>query len=296
MKEFPSRVGWDNWGSIMLDAELFAPLVAQALQACGLPRADIEAGYPGTHAVFRAGDYVVKLYAPLDIPDAYAERRCYRAARGLPLIPRLYGEGVLHAGGYDWPYIVVAHMPGRAAREIWPGMDAPARRDAMAALGAWARAYHDLPDPFDSYSDLSAAGFLARRRAFAERAAAQLGGFGEAALLNLDDLFAREELKLIHGDFTEDHLLISDGEYAVIDLADSMMNVEQAEWLCPWFELTRMDSDAFFAFLEASGRNWDAQARTDMMSATLLHRFGVDILKSWSKRTGLSFEELFPGV
>jgi Ser/Thr protein kinase RdoA (MazF antagonist) len=280
----------------MCDTELFAPLVSRALAAHGLPLSPIEAGFPGTHAVFRAGGYVVKLYAPLDIPDEYAERRCYRAANGMPLIPRLYGEGILRAGTYDWPYIVTEFMPGKAVRELWPEMGARERADAMRALGAWAKAYHALPDPFEPSSPLSIEGFERARRETAERTKAKLGDFGKRAILNLDSLCARERPTLIHMDLTEDHLLIAEGGYAVIDLADSRMNFEQAEWICVWFELTRRDPDAFFAFLNASGRNWDAGARMDMMTAALLHGFGANILNSWSEKTGLSFDELFPEV
>lgn len=296
MKEFPKRIGWDNWGSFMCDAELFAPLVSEALAAHGLPLSPVEAGYPGTHAVFRAGDYVVKIYAPLDISDEYAERRCYRAARGMPRIPKFYGEGVLQAGGYDWPYIITQYMPGKAIREIWASMGARERADAMIALGTWAKAYHSLPDPFDAFSPLSADGFLRGSRAMAERTAAALGDFGAAALSNLNDLFSREKPVLVHADLTEDHLLISGDKYAVIDLADSRMSVEPVEWICVWFELTRRDPEAFFTFLRASGRNWDARARMDMMSAALLHGFGANILNSWSERTGLSIENIFPEV
>ncbi len=296
VKEFPARIGWDNWGSLMCDAELFAPLVAQALAAHGLPLSPIVAGFPGTHAVFRAGNRVVKLYAPLDIPDAYAERRCYRAASGMPLIPKLYGEGILRAGGHEWPYIMNQFMPGRTVREIWVKMDARERADAMRALGAWTKAYHALPDPFEASSPLSADGFLRGWRETAAHTAAKLGAFGQTAFQNLDGLCARERPVLVHADLTEDHLLISGGRYAVIDLADSRMTVEPVEWLCVWFELTRRDPGAFFTFLASSGRNWDARARKDMMAAALLHGFGASILDSWAQRTGLSLENIFPEV
>ncbi len=296
MRTFPTHIGWDNWGSLMCDTELFAPLVEQALAANGLPSAPIEAGFPGTHAVFRAGDVVVKLYAPLGIPDEYAERRCYRAASGFPLIPRLRGEGTLSAGGFDWPYLITDFMRGRAVREIWADMDARKRADAMSALGIWARVYHALPDPFDAASPLSASGFLSGRRAMAAHTAEKLGAFGQSALRNLDDLCSREKPALVHADLTEDHLLISDHGYAVIDLADSRMTCEPVEWLCVYFELTHRDAVAFFTFLAASGRKWSTQARMDMMTTALLHGFGAQILTSWSERTGLSYEQLFPEV
>jgi hypothetical protein len=57
-----------------------------------------------------------------------------------------------------------------------------------------------------------------------------------------------------------------------------------------------MDTDAFFEYIEASGRNWDAHARMDMMSCALLHGFGASILNSWGERTGRTMEQLFPEV
>ncbi|MGI6239056.1 MAG: phosphotransferase family protein [Christensenellales bacterium] len=299
MRCFPKTIGWHNWGAIMCDTELFAPLVAQALARHDLPSAPIEAGYPGTHAVFRAGECVVKLYAPLDLPDAYAEVRAYRASRALPMLPRLLGEGILQAGGYDWTYLITRHVPGVAAREVWAGLSPAARRHAMRALGAWSRAYHALPDPFAQPSPLSAAGFVRGRAGMVEKNAAALAehpAFLELARANLDALMQREPITLLHADLTEDHLIIDGARYHVIDLADSRMGLESAEWLCVYFELARMDTDAFFEYIEASGRNWDAHARMDMMSCALLHGFGASILNSWGERTGRTMEQLFPEV
>ena len=67
MNGFPDSVNWENWGSLMTDVALFAPLVRRILARAGLAGESIRAGYPGTNAVFTVDDtYVVKLYAPLD--------------------------------------------------------------------------------------------------------------------------------------------------------------------------------------------------------------------------------------
>lgn len=284
MKRFPESITWENWGALMTDTELFAPLVMKALAECGLAGTRLQAGYPGTNAVFSVdGKYAVKLYAPLEgLWDGPAERACYRIMRDtdFPLAPVLYGEGTVDG----WEYIVTEYINGVPAREAWPSMTIEERISAGRFAGQFARAYRALSDPFPEGSPLSAAGW---EKVIPER----VGKNAEKLLREgcrprfVEEFFrtAREALSgtretvLTHSDLTEDHLLISDGRMRIIDFADSRMAYSCLEWPPIWFGMFSRDEGAFLEYLRAAGEEYSVE---DMLLSLMLHGYGAPILIS----------------
>ena len=57
---------WADWGRVFADWAAFAPLVREIFRRNGLPMGEVRALPPGTNAVFRVGDLVVKIYAPAE--------------------------------------------------------------------------------------------------------------------------------------------------------------------------------------------------------------------------------------
>lgn len=297
-KQFPDQIGWHNWGALMCDGQLFEPLVRAVCARHQLPFHRLEAGFPGTHAVFVVdGAAVVKLYAPLGLPDAYAERRVYAALANhpLPLTPRYLGEGELEYQGRTWSYIACEYIEGSAVREVWPGLTQAQRQELARSVAEWAQAYHRLPDLFSSDLPLSASGW---RRAYASQLAHSLdlladGGWPEALLESLRALaeaLAPElrdgPLALVHGDLTEDHLLIAPQRRALIDFADSRMAPVAYEWMALWFGLFQRDPEAFIAYLSACGTQWNAQQRSVALGAVLVHNYGAPtLLDAWGRQS-----------
>ena len=57
---------WQAWEDVFQSIPAFSPLVEHILKRERLPIAKIENLTPGTNAVFKAGEYVVKIFAPAD--------------------------------------------------------------------------------------------------------------------------------------------------------------------------------------------------------------------------------------
>ena len=56
---------WDQWSSIFSDMALWEPVVSEICSHEGIVYSCIEAGYPGTNAVFIVDrKYVIKIYNP----------------------------------------------------------------------------------------------------------------------------------------------------------------------------------------------------------------------------------------
>lgn len=56
--------GWSSWGKIFQSIEAFEPLVKYIFNRHNLTFTEIEHCTPGTNAVFKVGNYVVKIFAP----------------------------------------------------------------------------------------------------------------------------------------------------------------------------------------------------------------------------------------
>jgi len=65
MRLFTGQItNWDEWGNIYQSLPAFASLTEHIFQKENLPLAQIENLTPGTNAVFKVGEYVVKIFAP----------------------------------------------------------------------------------------------------------------------------------------------------------------------------------------------------------------------------------------
>ena len=65
MDRFTATIdGWTSWGRVFQSIEAFEPLIRHILSQHALPIAEIEHCTPGTNAVFKVGDLVVKIFAP----------------------------------------------------------------------------------------------------------------------------------------------------------------------------------------------------------------------------------------
>jgi hypothetical protein len=66
MQIFTEQINsWDDWGKLFQSIPAFTPLVERIFHKENLPLANIENLHPGTNAVFRVGEYVIKIFAPV---------------------------------------------------------------------------------------------------------------------------------------------------------------------------------------------------------------------------------------
>ena len=103
---------------MFLDADIWHPIVKHICQKHGLAEARIvEAGYPGTCAVFVVDScVVVKLYPPMLPDDFHKERAVYQALHDrLPQMAGLLAYGTVQ-DQIEWPYLCLEVAPIRIFR------------------------------------------------------------------------------------------------------------------------------------------------------------------------------------
>jgi hygromycin-B 7''-O-kinase len=291
---------WRDWGAIFTDAELWRPVVERVAAAHPAlfppPPRRVEAGFPGTCAVFiihgadaSAPPVVVKLFPPLVAGDFSKERAVYRLlGERLPEAPRLLAAGVFR-DRTAWPYLILSFRPGAAWRDTAVGIPPEERLSIGRALGGLLRRVHETPvvagrpwPPPDSWKRFVARQMaeapvaLRRRTVLPESVVAATGG-----LLRRTDFFAARP-RLLHGDLTADHVLVSerDGAWAVaglLDWADAEVGDPDYEWPALWFGFCGRDAAVWRAALAEYG--WEGRIdRERLLAFTLLHRFGAHMI------------------
>lgn len=292
----PAHISWDNWGSLFLETALWRPVVTRICEATAVtPAQHIEAGFPGSCAVFVVdGQVVVKLYPPMMVQDFQREREVYGLLNGrLAHLPRLLGHG-LYPDQIDWPFLLLEFRKGVAIREVFEELAPANRRQIARELGGMLRVVHGTAVAHVPAFDTSPSAwskFVATRRAnclpelrqkqiLPESVLAELAHFMEQATVG------GERPILINADLTEDHLLLvhHEGQWHIsahIDWADAEVGALEYEWIALWFGLCQRDGVMFREIL----RVYDPDLQLDeaflerVMAYTLLHRFGAGVIE-----------------
>ena len=299
----PADVSWENWGSIFLEADLWQPIVQRICTATAVaPASQIEAGFPGSCAVFVVDkQVVVKLYPPMLKRDFYRERAVYRLLDGrLPHLPHLLGSGI-YPDQLDWPYLLLEYREGVAIREVFDEI-VPANRLLIAReLGKMLRIVHETAVAHVTHFDPSPAAcgqFIANRRIQCLDELRAETYLSETVLVEIDEFLEEIDLdtkrpSLINADLTEDHLLLVQRDEtwqisALIDWADAEVGVVEYEWIALWFGLCQRDGAMFREILRIYDPdlvlNEDFLRR--VMAFTCLHRFGMKIIDAVLKQDG----------
>lgn len=309
----PAIQTWQEWGAMFTDVAQWKAAVDEICRQHGIRYRRIQAGYPGTNAVFVLDrSTVVKIYAPFCHEDFDLERVLYPLLSGHDGIPspQLIAQGILE-DAIRWPYIVMDFKPGLPLREVREQIPHDNLIAIAAALGEMIRALHEIP--LAQLDNLG--GLLGNWEAFVQ--ARQTGciadlrektGLAQPVLDEISAFLAAQAqtsgrpVRLVNGDLTEDHILLQRrrGRWHIsglIDFADALIAPREYEWVALWFSALDCQGDAFRACMrgyEAAG--WGLSTRPaepritfdqsffdTAMAFTLLHEFAAGII-DWTLR------------
>ena len=264
-------VDLDGWAAVFQNTEAFEPLVRHILGRHGLPQTEITNTTPGSHAVFRAGDYLVKVYAPdcFGWPcesDFLTEIAAMQHANRLGIsVPELAAHGRVY-DRYEFRYLIQTFVHGTefGKKEL--------SADEKVNVGKQLRVICDkmnVPhEPFNGYDFLEDALYDD-----------EWDGFPE------DFLRSREEYLrtyphgtpvYVHGDIHADNAILGDdGRIWILDFADSVNAPVEYEYASLFPGLFRLEApylDGFFG-------EWDADTVAEQLTyGFCLHRFGAHII------------------
>ncbi|MCI9544273.1 MAG: aminoglycoside phosphotransferase family protein [Acutalibacter muris] len=270
---------WDDWGKVFQLIENFTPLAQEIFRREKLEFANLENLTPGTNAVFRAGNYVVKIFAPkesgLDSQADYLNESAVCGAlteRGIPT-PRLVACGSVQ-DKYLFYYIITEYYLGVKAG-TWLEKATPNQQEVFIErlrelLQKLNRPAHGLIPPVDL---LARALENPRLERLPETLRAEMTE--RARMVDLRDTV------LIHGDLTGENILVDEGgSPIIIDCADACL----APW---WYELAPLVFELFHCqrnllrmFVDTAPKVFVGR----VLDAVCIHDFGANMLLDLAER------------
>ncbi len=266
----------DEWAEIFQNIGAFEPLVRHILGCHGLPQTEIRNTTPGSHAVFRCGEYLVKIFAPDTFgwdceSDFVTEVVTMQRANGLGIsVPELIAHGRI-GDRYHVRYLIQQFVPGTefGKKELSP--------DEKRNVGKQLREICDKLNvpcaPFNSYDFLAGALACPKWDRFPE-------SFRRERLEFLRD-HPHGGAVYVHGDIHADNAIYGDdGKVWILDFADSVIAPVEYEYAALFPGLFRMETPYFDGFFGT----WEPETIADRLTYGLcLHKFGAEIVTEWAE-------------
>jgi len=265
---------WEDWGRVYQSIPAFEKLIFYILEKEKLPKTEITRLTPGTNAVFRVGEYVMKIYAPKESGmDQTDSRRTelfaanYAEAAGVS-IPSVVAAGEVR-DTYFFAYMVMKFIRGKELGQVLKDL----QEEEQFLLGRRLRRLTDaMNTPCEPFNDIHVISDPDRSKRWQSYPKA----FRDDRAVYLE---SRDfgEFVFTHGDLCADNILVKEnGELVVIDFADSVLAPG-----CYEPSLLAFEYRLYPAFLRGYWEGEDLeQAAEQVFNGILIHDFGGHIVKS----------------
>lgn len=274
-KLFTEKIGnWSDWGKVFQSIPAFEKLVTYIFEKENLPKAEITHLTPGTNAVFRVGQYVVKIYAPTESGmDQTQSRQTELFAANFAektgvAIPSVVACGEI-CDTYSFAYMIMKYIKGKELGEVLANSQEEEQFLLGKQLGRLTKAMNIPCRPFNNIQVISDPDRSKRWKPYSE-------AFWESRTAYLK---ARDfgDFVFTHGDLCADNILVDEnGELVVIDFADSVLAPR-----CYEPSLLAFEYRAYPAFLRGYWQGEDFEfIAGQVFDGILIHDFGGDIVKS----------------
>lgn len=275
MKLFTGRIeSWADWGRVFRSVPAFSPLVEYILNKENLPPGKIENLTPGTNAVFKAGGFVVKIFAPAEsgidqTEDLQTELFALKRANETGVSsPRLIASGVVEEK-YRFAYMITEYIEGREFSDAVKSMTG----EEKIAIARKLRSVTDrMNTPCKPFNGIDVINDEGRYRRWDDR---------------YPEKFKSERLEYIksrnygekvfcHGDLCGYNILLTpQGDIFIIDFADAALAPAVYEHALVAVELFKLDPALLRGYFGDISAGDLAEICFDGL---LIHDFGGDIV------------------
>lgn len=270
---------WQDWGKVYQSIESFQELAESIYRKEGVPMSGFSHCTPGTNAVFRNGDTVIKIFAPGEsgpdpISDYNTERFGLKRAEelGIPA-PKLLASGEVR-DRYLFRYFIMEYIKGQELFDYRKGRDEAER----VRIGRELRLITDRlnrPCAAPNRIDVKKRALTAKRwEVFSE-------SFNRERTEYLEQLEMPEKV-YVHGDLTPDNILVTPGgELVLIDFADALLApacYELPTVLLEVFEFDRAFLNGYFGRETGNGEEAERIA-AECFDGLMLHDYGGDLIR-----------------
>jgi len=213
--------GKKDWERVFESIPAFAPLVEYILSKESLPVAELKSLTPGTNFVTRAGDYVVKVFAPEESrykqefdfqSEIFATNRAFDL--GVPT-PKIIASGLIE-DKYSFDYIITEFIEGIELENVL-GNKTDAEKTNIGKRLRFMTDKMNLPcAPFNEADPINDESNDWSWEKYPERFKTERHEYIRS--------YAYGEKVLVHGDLCSDNILITPkGDLYLIDFADAVL-------------------------------------------------------------------------
>jgi thiamine kinase-like enzyme len=264
---------WQDWSKVFQSIPVFSSLVKFIFAKENLPFSEIKHLTPGTNAVFKVGNKVVKIFAPMEsgidqMLDLQTELFSIRRVNNLGIpAPKLIAEGSIK-DKYHFSYIITEYINGVAFSEIVKTMTDVEKINLGRKLRSLTDRMNTPCDPFNNIDVIKDKSRSRRWDKYAEK-------FKEERTDYIGSHTFGEKV-FVHGDLCGDNIhFSSDGELSIIDFADAVLAPKVYEESLVAVELFDFDP----ALLHGYFGNYSTDELIELcFNGLLIHDFGGDIV------------------
>lgn len=229
---------WKDWSKIFHSIEAFTPLVKYIFMKENLPFTQLEKLTPGTNAVFKVGDFIIKIFAPkeagMDVGtvfdiELYGLRRANLL--GIPS-PKLVASGSVN-DKYSFSYMIMEYLGLPSLGDIETGLSF----DEKVSIGKKLREITDkLNTPCENYDPVDIIDNAMKNDGWADYPES----FRQERISYVSKMKIDQSKRVYcHGDLNPDNIFAGEGlDLYIIDFADSVYapcEYEQALIACELF-------------------------------------------------------------
>ena len=264
---------WQDWGNVFQSIPAFKPLVEYIFKKANLPFTQIENLTPGTNAVFRVGDYVIKIFAPKEsgqdqTPDMKTEVFASKRANNLGIsAPKVISDGFIN-DKYCFGYLITEYINGQEFLEAEKEMTAEMKINTGRQLRKICGAMNKPCEPFNNIDIFSSEYINSRFTDFLKQ-------FQNERLSYIKEHNYSESV-FVHGDLFGDNVVVSDnGKFYIIDFADAVLAPVCYEYALIAIDFFRFDKHLMKGFFGDSSIEILAEICFD---GILIHNFGDSVI------------------
>jgi tRNA A-37 threonylcarbamoyl transferase component Bud32 len=281
---------WNSWGAVYQSINDFQKLIEEIFKREKLFGYEhISQLTPGTNAVFKVGNTVIKIFAPIESgaktdEDYCAELQSMERANTLRIrAPKLIAASHIQ-DKYVFRYLIMEYIDGQSAGNALEKYTSAQKRKFVLELKENLMKMNCTPTEEVNES-------LVKERSNHNMAWNSYPITIQSQIKEIVKQYDLSECVYVHGDLTADNIIIDkQDDLYIIDFADSTIAPIEYEYPPILFDLFNYDIEMINEF----NKELDYDAFIDkVFMGTLLHAFGAYFIKiTYEKFTGKKISEL----
>ncbi|MEF2968572.1 aminoglycoside phosphotransferase family protein [Paenibacillus sp. M1] len=267
---------WSSWGNVYQSISAFRGLIEEIFAREGLTGyEDISHLTPGTNAVFKVGNYVIKIFAPPESgADTEADYEAEERALQRAIIQGINTPKIVSASSirdkYLFKYFIMEYIDGRDAGDILPLCSFKQKREFVHQLKENLRKINVSPSEHANYTSFIKRGINNER----------WNAFSNTIQLQRAEILGSLEISplvYVHGDITAENVRMGkEGQVYIIDFADSTVAPAEYEYPPIVFSLFNYDIGMVHEFI--GDLDYDLFIEK-LFHGLLMHAFGANFVK-----------------